>query len=138
MTRAFSDFSADMKRLALSIEQEANKKLVEIGAQAGTNIANANPIDTGLSSGNWQASTGTPITDVVKSYMPSSTEQRMNQFKSTKKRTGESVYVANNVDYVRMLNMFGSSVQAPVPFWVERESEKAIKEVFATAKFTKV
>jgi len=132
--RAFSQMKDDMEALAVSFEADMNKIVVDSAAEAGKNVAEANPIDTGLSSGNWQGATGAPIRRELLSFMPTSSIQRFNVLKGKKKRTGEPVFISNPVPYLRDLNVFATSGQQPVPFWVERESEKGIDKTLRKAR----
>lgn len=133
MSRPFSKLSADMDRLAEGFEKGANKLVVDAAAQAGRYIADGNPIDTGLSSGNWDGAIGAPILDVQKRFYPTSSRLSMNTLATKKKKSGESVFVSNAVPYVRTLNLFGTSSQARA-FWVERASKRALRETLKKAK----
>jgi hypothetical protein len=134
MSKPFSEFGKDMGRLSSHLEQAANKLVVDAAAKAGGNIADRNPIDTGLSSGNWEGTIGQPAREEQQRFFPTASKAAMSFLRAQKKKTGQSVFVSNPVPYVRDLNLYATSPQAPVPMWVERQAERGIKQVLENAK----
>jgi len=133
MSKPFSAFEKDMKALGVLFEANANRIVVDAAAQAGKFIADSNPIDTGLSSGNWEGSIGSPAREEQQRFYPTASKSAMNFLRGRTKRSGQSVFVSNPVPYVRSLNLFGTSPQAN-PFWVERGAERGIRFVLKNAK----
>jgi hypothetical protein len=121
-----------MVLLASRFEEQSNELVVKAGAQAGRNVADANPIDTGLSSGNWEGSIGSPHNEVQNRYYPTSSRASMNTLESKKKASGQSVFVSNPVDYVRHIINFGTKFS--VPFWANRAAELGIKQALKKFK----
>lgn len=134
MARDFSKLEKDMKNLALSFEKKANKLVVDVAANAGIEIANENPVDTGLSSGNWQGVIGSESIEdrEFETLMPPSSESRMNMLRSQKKQSGESVFVANAVDYVPKIIYEGTKT-AP-EMWATDAAKISIKRTLNSYK----
>jgi hypothetical protein len=122
-----------MVMLASSFEDGANQLMLDIASEAGKHIANANPIDTGLSSGNWEGSIGAPWREEQERFYPTASRAAMNNLRNRKKTLRQSVFVSNPVPYVRTLNLFGTSPQANA-FWVERSAERGIDSAFKKAR----
>lgn len=121
-----------MRCLAKRFEEEKNRIVVDVAAESGRQIADANPIDTGLSSGNWEGSIGAPFTEEQSRYYPLASRSSMNTLQTQKKKTGQSVFVSNPVEYVRHIINFGTKYS--VAFWAHRAAQKAINKVLKSSK----
>lgn len=132
MGRAFSRLSGDMKKLAFSIDKEISQTMLDLTANAVEQISISNPIDTGLSSGNWQASVNrpSPVTEGgilhpdregeigLRSFYPAASKRRADAIKKTKIRA-QRTYVLNTISYVRDLNLSRG-------LWIERGVDRAL------------
>lgn len=95
------------------------------------------PRDTGRAAGNWQLSRVNPIRSVLPAEGQTRSESvRLELSKSQDRmaafQAGQTVFVANNVEYVQYLNQ-GTSSQAPAMF-----VEAAIDEVNSTFRSRRV
>lgn len=136
MSKSFSRFGPDMKRLSTKVEKNARVMISEIVAKSGTQLARETPIDTGRASGNWQGSVGSPILAESGVFFPGSSVGQMQIFKGAAiSATGTPpMFLTNMVPYMQYLNR-GWSPQAPTPFWIERGIEKNILAVMSNKRY---
>lgn len=132
MKRAFSMINHDMKKLVFSIDKEISQTVLDITANAINEISQSNPVDTGLSSGNWQASVTAlkPAYDGgilhpnrvgevgLRSFYPTASRQRSDAIRRVKSRARKT-FVFNTISYVRDLNMSRG-------MWIERGVDRAM------------
>jgi len=121
MSKPFSRFGPDMKRLSKRVEVGAQKLLAEGVVAIGSDLARQTPIDTGRASGNWQGSVGVPIMAESGVFYPSSSIGQMQLLRASALSSAgnPSIFLTNMVPYMHLLNR-GWSMQAPTPFWIER------------------
>lgn len=76
---------------------------------AYTSIVEKTPVDTGRARGNWNISIGADDTEVKENQ---TTPQYQNEKDFPKVKGDESIFISNNLPYIKKLE-FGSSKQAP-------------------------
>lgn len=118
-------FSKRIKDIAQSITTNVDKEVIQAGILVQQAVILATPVDTGRARGNWLASLGLPIES------PSEREDQSghvtvseNNSIITGRKTGQNIYITNNLPYINKLNN-GYSAQAPAMF-VEKASQVAI------------
>lgn len=118
MSKPLSSLSSDMKRLSVSIDEVVSDVMKDVAVESTIGVAEGNPVDTGLSSGNWQVSSGTPtprtsggilhplrIGEVgLSSFGAPSSVARARQDLGGKKNKVRKVFLMNTISYVRDLN----------------------------------
>jgi len=100
-------------------------KMVEIGADRAVQQAAviidqalvlATPVDTGRARANWQVGIDKPITEPIdETDVSGQTTLDKNNVIIRGRKSGQSIHITNNVDYIEQLNQ-GSSSQAPANF----------------------
>jgi len=105
----------DIQRVMGQIEVKAAKETKRISTDLFKKIVTRNPVDTGFSSKNWNATLGKADTSVRgdrdKLDIPGAPQSDLDQIKDMSK----TIHLANGVDYIRDLEN-GSSKQAPGGF----------------------
>ncbi len=121
-------FARRIRARGKRIEQNADALVVKTAILINQAVVLATPVDTGRARANWQASIGTPITEPTddEDISGNSTISGNNGVIS-RRASGQTVFISNNVDYIGDLND-GSSSQAPANF-VELAVQEAIKFV---------
>lgn len=112
-------------KLTATVEKAAKALVLAITA----NLIAATPVDTGWARANWIPSIGDPVSAVAgsrESVSPADQQAGQAQVLSYKLAAG-TLWVANNVPYVRFLN-YGTSAQAPAGF-VEVAIAQALSKV---------
>ena len=141
MSRPFQKIGVDMDKLARNFEESVNKLVVDAAAQAGKYVSgsvvnpNSNPIDTGLSSGNWQADIGSPKTEQLDRFYPTESGSEMNWLKNQKKKSGQSFFISNSVDYIKTIINHGTITR--VAGWAGRAMRVGADEIVKKAKVLK-
>lgn len=136
MSKPFSSFGPDTKRLASKMEKGAQRILAESVVAAGTRLARETPVDTGRASGNWQASVGQPILFESGTFFPNASIDQIRFLRTSATASGgnPSLFLTNMVPYMQDLNR-GWSKQAPIPFWIERGVEASLHAVIASKRY---
>lgn len=133
MAKPISKLPGDVKKVALLIVANTEKRQRNVALEIYTGLTRVNPKKTGRSAGSWQIGIGTPVRLV--SEPPKGSEENPYAFvnrrateESSKLATPLSakvstIYITNIVEYIGPLNA-GSSPQAD-PMWIEREVKRA-------------
>ena len=95
--------------------------VVETRFECSDRIINSTPVYTGYARGNWQASIGQPILSEVTRYdreagfAPTSGRGiAFDEAEDTEKKdVDKDFYLTNNAEYIRNLEFYGGSKQAP-------------------------
>lgn len=126
--RTLEDFAKDMDKMKKQIEKSASELAVDTAMKILKDLVFATPVDTSNALSNWIVSLGSPSTTVIPPYYlgskgstqkTSATEAIIDgQNKLKSRKYGQTIFITNNVDYIRRLND-GYSQQAPAGF-VER------------------
>ncbi len=109
------DFISRIQRRGTQVGDAAVRVVKAIGDAAGTELVRVTPVDTGLARSNWLAS----INNRRRAVVPpdsASARQASIQAITSRLKTGDTLFIANNVDYIAILNT-GSSQQAPRGFF---------------------
>lgn len=132
------DFANRIRRRGRQVEEGVNRIVRKVALIADRELVLETPVDTGRARSNWQVSLGSPITSQREPYAPGEGLGKAEgqnaagalaqaQERIGKRRTGETVYITNNVDYIGPLND-GTSTQAPAGF-VQAAITRAVKAV---------
>lgn len=95
--------------------------IVEVRTEVSDSIINKTPLDTGYARGNWQASIGQPILSEVTRYdreagfaPTSGSGIAFDEAEDIAKRdVDKDFYLTNNAEYIRNLEFYSGSKQAP-------------------------
>ncbi|URA06915.1 putative tail completion protein [Xanthomonas phage Pfeifenkraut] len=128
MARTLLDLANDVDKLGEKIAQSASDHAVKTALTIVGDLVYHTPVDTSQALSNWDVTIGAPATDPHGPYAAGkhgSTQQQsaaraLAQAKETlkDKKPGQTIYIANNLPYIRRLNE-GHSQQVPAGF-VER------------------
>lgn len=118
-----NDFAKRMDKRADDIESAAIKVVREVVKNMGPALGYSTPVDTSRARANWQAAINTMPTNVLyqepdKPPTPETGAQlaiRSLDAAAALYKTGQTVYIVNNVRYINRLNA-GHSAQAPAGF----------------------
>ena len=114
-------FADDMRKWGSKTIEDSERAIIGIRSKVSDSIINKTPIDTGFARGNWQASIDSPETSVIErydtesGYAPTSGEGT-SLFEANNVAVmdlDKDFYLTNNVDYIRNLEYFNGSNQAP-------------------------
>lgn len=119
-------FAFRMRTLARGVEVNSNNNTIRLAATIELLLVMATPVDTGHARANWQVGIEEPPTEELSEEDTSgqATIARAAAVLSTR-RSGQAIYIANNVKYLQRLNE-GWSAQAPAGF-VEKSINAAIQ-----------
>jgi len=140
---SLGELDKKMKRLALCIQKNANRKVAAMAIGIISQESQETPVDTGRARANWQASVGFPVFDSIEAQPPGaggSTAGANQAFAEAEaaarirdfKPSDQSIFITHNLDYILPLNE-GHSAQNE-PGWIER----AIKDGIALSKNIKL
>lgn len=120
------------KVLVDDIEQFLTQKMVQLNTALVENLYEDTPVDTGFARSNWIPTIGAPFSDVFGDRDTNVSDARQEaglaELKGyTPTQLAKSLWIANNVKYIKLLNA-GTSSQAPAAF-VERAISISISEV---------
>lgn len=128
MGQTLADLANRMDKLAASLTMEASRCAVEAAVAIVEDLAYKTPVDTSAALSNWQGSLEMPNLNEIEPYYPGSKgSTKLRSARGTvetlkleleNKKFGQTIYITNNVEYIRKLND-GSSKQEPAGF-VER------------------
>lgn len=128
MARTLLDLANDVDKLADKIGQAASDHAVATALTIVGDLVYHTPVDTSQALSNWDVTVGAPADDPHGPYVAgkhgstqrASAAAALNQAKDTlkNKKPGQSIFIANNLPYIRRLND-GYSAQVPAGF-VER------------------
>jgi hypothetical protein len=114
-----------MARLSQTLEKNSVRKMKTIALAVQEELVINTPIDVGTAESNWIGSIGAPYSGTVKALIPGSkgstyvptVGKSIAKFKAVvqKARTGDKIYLVNNVPYIGALNN-GRSLQSPANF----------------------
>lgn len=127
---------------ARRLGENVDRAVKQIALAVHREVVQGTPVDTGKARSNWIVSINTPVTSEIKPYVPypkfskANGQQRsesgnfnaavaQGEVVVASRRSGQTVYIQNNVKYIGRLND-GSSAQAPQMF-VQRAVELAIR-----------
>lgn len=120
------DFARRIRRRARQVEEEVDRTVVLTAGVVSQAVISATPVDTGRARNNWQASIGTPIRAVLEETdQDGGGAAARNEAVFGTRRTGQTIFISNNVEYIEFLNR-GSSAQAPANF-VEAAVQTAVR-----------
>lgn len=117
------DFGKRMGKRAEQVIDGANKAKRLAAMQLVVDLTYGTPVDTGRARSNWLVDLGTPPTETVEARGANSTIGAA-RAKVQDSKPSQTVYIANNVEYIGALND-GHSAQAAAGF-----VERAVQRVF--------
>lgn len=117
-------FADDMKAWAAKTIEKSERAIIGIRSGVSDSIINKTPVDTGEARGNWQSSTGSPITSKIErfdkeaGFAPTSGDGvSLREARDVaSKNIDKDFYIMNNADHIQYLEYTGSylgSEQAP-------------------------
>lgn len=128
MARTLLDLANDVDKLGEKIAQSASDHAVKTALTIVGDLVYHTPVDTSQALSNWDVTIGAPADDPHGPYvagkhgstMQQSAAQALAVAKETlkDKKPGQTIYIANNLPYIRALND-GHSQQVPRGF-IER------------------
>lgn len=120
-------FAQRMRKVAQGVVSNSNNNTIRLANTIEQLLVLATPVDTGHARANWQVGLGNNPTEELPAFDPSGQEtiDRAQATLSTR-RTGQVIYIANNVKYLQRLNE-GWSAKAPAGF-VEKAVNVAITQ----------
>ena len=131
------DFAKWCKDLPASLQNEASRCAVEVAQAVQGDLAYTTPVDTSQALSNWQISLGSNKAEWILPYYTgrkgstqlasAKASVEVAKYELEKKKPGETIFIANMVDYIEKLND-GSSTQQPAGF-VERSMLKGQKVI---------
>lgn len=123
-----ADLADRMNKLAASLDQKASDTAVKAATAILKDLTTVTPVDTSQALSNWQVGLGGPVTNKIPPYFPglggstadksAAAALRAGIAALQNKKPGVSIFISNNLPYIRRLNE-GYSRQAPAGF-VER------------------
>jgi hypothetical protein len=103
------------------IKDLTNSDITRLGLQLWEGLVEATPVDTGYAAAGWRLTKNRPSTALPSSRYPTNLKGLYSGAvnpsypRNFKINTGDSLFLANNVKYIGLLNN-GRSSQAPVMF----------------------
>ena len=133
-----NDFVRRIEIRASKIKDNANKIKRKAALVIDQTVVLATPVDTGRARSNWIVQLNSPNTSTIEPYSTgnklglsdiANATSAINQGSSviSQAKTGDSIYISNNLDYIGKLNE-GSSRQAPEQF-VQKAIDEAIQAI---------
>lgn len=133
MADDLNSFSKRIKTIAQGIERNVDKQVIKTAILASQAVITATPVDTGRARSNWLASAGTSINEPIdREERGANTTLSENNAAISSRKSGQNVYISNNLPYIKRLNE-GYSQQAPAMF-----VEKAVQTAVSFLKNVKV
>lgn len=116
MNEGLEQFARRIRFRGQNVLRGGERMLREAALRVLTQVVISTPVDTGRARGNWQVSVGSPISAEIKRLdkVGNSTIAAGNTTIGTA-RSGDTIWIANNVPYIGRLND-GYSSQAPANF----------------------
>lgn len=108
------DFARRMRKIAANLEGNSEELIKRVALAVDSNVVIATPVDSGRARSNWQAAIGTPTRSKVEPRSAAATIAEA-QGVIEGYREGDTIYLSNNLPYIRRLNE-GWSAQAPKSF----------------------
>ena len=138
-------FSSDMEAYAKKAGLSLNQTVISVALELFGSVIKDTPADTGRARGNWQCSIGGPSGGVLSGDSESETETpapngdgpttaaAVKEVRGVllKYEPGQTVYLANNLPYIRRLEYDGWSDQAPAG--MVRKNIARIQQIVAKA-----
>lgn len=138
-------FASDMEAYAKKAGLSLNQTVVSVALELYGSVIKDTPADTGRARGNWQCSIGSPLSGVLSGEGESGTETdapngdgpktaaAVKEVRGVllKYEPGQTVYLANNLPYIRRLEYDGWSDQAPAG--MVRKNIARIQQIVAKA-----
>lgn len=135
---SLSDFARRIRIRGRQVQDGTDRIVRKIALIADRELVLETPVDTGRARSNWRVSLGAPITDEQEPYSPG---EKLGQGETAnaaaaiaqgqdaigRRRSGQDIYISNNVKYIGALND-GTSAQAPAGF-VETAVKRAVAAV---------
>lgn len=126
-------FARRMRAIAKGIEENSSVAVIKTAALINQTVVLATPVDTGRARGGWQIGIGFSPRGFNTPMDPNgSGTVSANRLKIGRRRSGQTIHIANNVEYIGFLND-GSSAQAPAGF-----VELAVRQAAAFVKRARV
>lgn len=108
-------FAIEMKLRADEIERAVNRIVIEASQAIAKEVIALTPVDSGAAISNWQAALGSPANGTLPAISPGeygSTESANTSAAQIKawsrirgRRTGQDVWISNNLPYINDLNV---------------------------------
>lgn len=109
-------FARTIRRLSRDIEDNTNELTKNVGKAVIESLVPATPVRHGFARANWQTSLDGFPESVLATRDPSGQKTiESSHAVIASLQVGESIYIANNIPYITLLNA-GSSRQAPAGF----------------------
>lgn len=109
-------FAKRIRALAVDVDERIDSAVVQTAIVANQTVVAATPVDTGRARANWVVGLDKPIRDTHEEVDQSGQETNaINKTQIKKRKSGQTIYISNNLDYIGDLND-GSSSQAPANF----------------------
>lgn len=112
-----SDLPRIMKKYGDAVVKNTNAETIKLASIVNQTVITATPVDTGRAKGNWFATLGIPrlFSDYDSKDQAGSNQISKNDSVISNKTEGQSVYITNNLPYIKRLND-GYSAQAPAGY----------------------
>ena len=138
-------FASDMEAYAKKAGLSLNQTVISVALELYGSVIKDTPADTGRARGNWQCSIGAPLSGVISGEGESGTETdapngdgpktaaAISDVRSValKLLPGQTIYLANNLPYIRRLEYDSWSDQAPAG--MVRKNIARIQQIVAKA-----
>lgn len=112
----FQDFARRIRLRGRQVEERSGKLLRETALRILTQVVQSTPVDTGRARGNWQVTVDSPVSsEITRLDKVGGSTVASGQANMASARSGNTIYISNNVPYIGRLNE-GSSSQAPAGF----------------------
>lgn len=109
-------FARRIRERAQEIEVNTDKITATLATTINQSVVLATPVDTGHARANWQVGIGaSPLAERDEEDQGGAETIRRNNGVIQRRKTGQTIYLVNNVEYIVDLNN-GSSAQAPANF----------------------
>lgn len=117
MSDNLREFTLDLDKVAQTLPAETVQKAHRaLHLQALGRIVRRTPVDTGRARGNWQSSTGQPITSTVERLDPSGASSlQEGQQVAARIAPFDASFIANSLDYITVLENGGFVPPDPGP-----------------------
>lgn len=118
----------DVEVLLKKHSNMSTEQVRRVAIAAGSSVIVATPVDTGRARGNWRSTKNDPASGVTPRFGEADSLSELKRVSSSFTEKDSSIFIANNLPYIRRLNN-GWSAQQPIPGWIERKVEAAFKSV---------
>lgn len=113
-----AEFSSVIKRFAAQTKDKETLVIRKIAIECFKRIILGTPVDEGLARGNWQASTGSPVSGIINRLDPTGAiaiAAMVSEVAGWTPKDDLPAFITNNLPYIQRLNE-GWSKQAPAHF----------------------